>query len=291
MLHAVRKPDNRLRSEQLRQFVRCRADRDAGRGKRSTRRGSTVVACTGDSQRDPRGDSPSAGTVCTRADGCDRLFDCVSDTEFAKVYLWTIAINASVLTIWGIIQRANHNQEILPGIPYQSHGVPFASFGYKNAGAAALLPAIAITVALLVHRRRQGSSDRGYGTSAGFPSVHSLMLFSVVALLAAGLAVSLSRGAWIAAAAAAIVVAVIQRRKLTRTNLVAGPFLFAGLGAVAMIAAIALISRTSQPVFQRSADLSINRVQSDGAGTIGSMRCRLRWCTALGGRGWEPMDM
>ncbi len=123
-----------------------------------------------------------------------------------RIYLWTLVVNASAISCWGIIQRANQNARLLPGVDLEVAGVPFAGFVYKNAGAAALLPAIAMVAALLMFRKSSRRSMSRYRDGSDPFSIRNLTLMTMAALMLAGLAVTLSRGAWIAAVLAALVV-------------------------------------------------------------------------------------
>lgn len=128
-----------------------------------------------------------------------------------KVYLSVLVLHALILSIWGILQRANGNQQILPGIDFQTSGVPFASFVYKNAGAAVLLPALAIIAAVLVVRERPESRIYQDGVGGKVLSAGGLTLFCSGAVITTGLIASLSRGAWLAACLALLIIAVVQQ--------------------------------------------------------------------------------
>ncbi len=141
-------------------------------------------------------------------------------------FLWFVLLNASALSAWGIVQRANHSVDILPGIPDDSIGQPFASFYYRNAGAAAILPGIAAATALF-YMNRKGSRDLSYGQMANqngwlknengatsLLSARDLTLISLACLLLVAVIVSLSRGAWIAGGCSLILAVVALRADL-----------------------------------------------------------------------------
>ncbi len=175
-----------------------------------------------------------------------------------KIYLWALVINASVLSAWGIIQRANGDQQILPGIDFEASGVPFASFVYKNAGAAALLPALAIIAALLLVRKTAGRHVHQYRVRSEFLSGTNLTLIGFGALITTGLVVSLSRGAWIAAVLAAVVVA--GTHQLARSRRLS----WGVIGSVALtIVSLIIVSGLQRQIFERAMRFSFDALSAD----------------------------
>jgi O-antigen ligase len=179
-------------------------------------------------------------------------------------FLGTVIANASLLAIWGIIQKAGGGEQILPGLPNTySSGPPFASFIYKNAGAAALLPALAAIGAILYRQgaTRARARTNQFGRTPSPPAIldpKHLSLILLAALLVAGLAASLSRGAWLAAAAAAVVVALLSRPAFSRRrNLVA-----VAVSALAMLAVVGLTGVRDQ-IRGRTDQVSLEVVTSD----------------------------
>ncbi len=140
-------------------------------------------------------------------------------TERTRVaFLWCLIAHTALFCVWGIIQRSAGSGDLLPGIPNPSRGIPFGSFVYRNAGAAAIFPGLAAAIALLIARRppamRAVGSIRLENRRGGMPGITDLSLISLAALITTGLVFSLSRGAWIAATFALLLTAVVCRRRL-----------------------------------------------------------------------------
>ena len=189
------------------------------------------------------------------------------DRRSRVVFAFALLANSMALVCWGFIQRAGNNEFILPGMTHEVDSVPFASFIYKNAGAAALVPAIAIAVVALLKGRTltwsspaNGStkSQSAYGSASRFFELSNLILISTATFLGAGLAISLCRGAWAATLIALMVALVADRRlKLTRSTLSA-----AALGA-AVVVTLLFILGGDEIARARAGDVSIDRVASD----------------------------
>ena len=188
-------------------------------------------------------------------------------------FMIIVVINAVALTTWGIIQRAGNEVFILPGIPYSGPGVPFSSFVYKNAGAAAIVPALAMMATFLMfqdrgrsgQRKLRGShSDEGMSSGGGYVGtsdlfdVKTLTAVSILLFLLVGLLVSLCRGAWLAFSIAMITAMLINRKAWpTRTQ-----FLTTAGGVGIVIAMVGLFGG-DQVVRNRVGDLSVQRVTTD----------------------------
>ncbi len=178
-----------------------------------------------------------------------------------SIYLWTLVINAAALCIWGIVQRTGGNQDILPGVTYDVDGAPFASFIYKNAGAAAVLPALAMIAALAIHRKDCDPDDQFGGPPferVDLFSTRFLTLASLAILVLVGLGTSLSRGSWAAGTIAALGVLIVRGRfKPNRTHLVG---CVVGFAAVAIVIAI---SGVFGDVWKRAEEVSTDRIAND----------------------------
>ncbi|MDA8744861.1 O-antigen ligase family protein [Rubripirellula amarantea] len=167
------------------------------------------------------------------------------ETERSRQCLAAVVVaNAIALVLWGFVQRSGNDAYILPGVPHTVRSIPFASFVYKNAGAACLVPALAILVGYLFFRESRRSSqnsqssrlDRsrdGYGGNDVF-EISNLIKVSILILLVAGLAISLCRGAWLSFAAASIVAIAYHQRKLPSK----GQLITASIGLVAVFALV-----------------------------------------------------
>jgi O-antigen ligase len=133
------------------------------------------------------------------------LLSCVLfQTERSRrMLLWVVLVHCVLLVAWGIIQRANGNHQILPGVMGGDKGVPFASFVYKNAGATAVLPGVGAALSLLLWGKRKSTPPRYdhmktfYAREQWFPTPRDLSLIFMLGVLCAGVLASLSRGAWI----------------------------------------------------------------------------------------------
>ena len=182
------------------------------------------------------------------------------------IFLWAVIANASALAFWGIIQKASGGQQSLPGVENTfSTSMPFASFIYKNAGAAALLPALAGIAAILYrqkgNRDRSGSSSYSrdhFGSNVFLLETKNLILISLAVLLTVGLAASLSRGAWLAAILAAMVVGLLSRFTIHRRE----HLIFGSVASLAMVAVITLLG-IGQEIRTRAEQVSLNYVSGD----------------------------
>lgn len=183
------------------------------------------------------------------------------------IFAIAVLANSAALVCWGFIQRSGNNEFILPGMLHELDTVPFASFIYKNAGAAALIPAIAISVvALLKGRLFQWSSvdnassqkRSAYGSNSKFFELSNLVLISVVLFLAAGLVISLCRGAWLAVVVAVAIALVFDRRlKMTKANLSA-----IAIGGMVVLTLLFILGGNSIAK-ERAGDMTLDRLSSD----------------------------
>ena len=188
----------------------------------------------------------------------------VFDTaDSRKLFAITIVINALAMVAWGFVQRSGGNQFLIPGFEHTGIGIPFAGYIYKNAGAAALFPAIAVVISRLFFRDRVTSQDY-YGESStyrartDFLEVRNLIVVSCLLFLVGGLAVSYSRGAWaVIAIASCVTIAWNGRFRPSRLG--------TGLGIASAVGALGLVwlLGVGQGTAQRVADLSVTRVVSD----------------------------
>lgn len=178
-----------------------------------------------------------------------------------RAFLWAVIVNASALACWGIIQKAGGGKAILPGVENTyTDAMPFASFIYKNAGAAALLPALAAVAAILYARSgRQSASD---GSKLPVKSIlldtQKLALIGLAILISVGLIASLSRGAWCAAVLAVVVAGVAIRVRIgRRENLLLTAFM-----GVAMLLIVGLAG-IGTSIKGRASQLSLSHVSLD----------------------------
>ncbi len=207
---------------------------------------------------------------------------CCVTRRVRLVLLMVLALNMVLLCCWGIVQRSSGTSDLLPGVANTVAGSnPFGSFIYKNSGGAAVVLGIAALAGLLItrvarvfDRRPSGEthsdqsssySDDHFAGQGGMSAVlrilrksweHGLVLIADplvvllgfgLALALAGLASSLSRGAWIGLACG--------------TLLLAGSFAFRNRGQAAslvfvagtLVVAIALVMffNTQQQVLVR----------------------------------------
>ncbi len=144
-----------------------------------------------------------------------------------RLLLWWLALHTAALAVWGIVQRAGGSGELLPGIAYTGDGMPFASFVYRNAGAAAILPGFAAIAALLCKRRR-GT----YETAPRIISIQDLTLYVLAGLLIVATAISLSRGAWIAAATACAIGLFASKPKVSLGRFSIAALMFITIAAI-----------------------------------------------------------
>jgi len=146
--------------------------------------------------------------------------------RWRSIFLWFVLLNTAALSVWGIVQRSKGSVDVLPGIANTTRGLPFSSFYYRNAGAAAILPGIAAAAALFsVSRSRSllGSTkkspagvyrNRHYTHPSSILSAKDLALLTIGCLVVVGVVTSLSRGAWVAAIAALVIVGFVFRREM-----------------------------------------------------------------------------
>lgn len=178
--------------------------------------------------------------------------------ESRRALLWALVANSTLLAIWGILQRAGGSVEILPGVRNVVPGIPFSSFAYKNAGAAAIMPAAAAAILLLVQRRGAIRSQYRYKRSEEWLTPYSMTLLICLGLIIIGVGVSLSRGAWAAALFACLVIAILRFRSLSRK-----------VTYVAMVLPICFLCITwvakdvGESVQQRASDLSLDVIAAD----------------------------
>lgn len=150
-------------------------------------------------------------------------------------FFWVMALNAAGISVWGLIQRATGSLDLLPGVTYPNVVLPFATFIYKNAGAAALIPGLASVIGLCWSTwlppfvKRPKAPDRdGFGSGNGYTSSpwwvqpKSLTLVLLLSLIGGGLAASLSRGAWMAVGVAMLSLAIVARRYIPWRQFVIG---------------------------------------------------------------------
>ncbi|EMI17572.1 O-antigen ligase-related protein [Rhodopirellula maiorica SM1] len=156
-----------------------------------------------------------------------------------KLLAWTLVFNAVFLGFWAILQRASGTTELLLGITREEVILPFATFIYKNAGAAAVIPGLGtaigmLWVALMKHndqssgRRQPGkrSSTNSFSTSRGSRSQsfynssplwtrpRIVVLVLLISLLTSALLISASRGALAATGLALLLVPLLIPLKL-----------------------------------------------------------------------------
>ncbi len=189
-----------------------------------------------------------------------------------NVFLWTLAINSGCLAIWGLIQRSTGTTDLLPGMTRSGVLLPFGPFIYKNAGAAALMPGLAATVGLLWARwiprfgqprptthPLSAKSNFGYRKSSSLSSQSAMILLLLSGISAAGLLLSYSRGAWLAAIVATIVVLFTVRKYVSIT-------MASVLVGIPVLICLAIVAATSglNPLADRiERQLSANYVYAD----------------------------
>ncbi|TWU37598.1 O-Antigen ligase [Novipirellula aureliae] len=179
-------------------------------------------------------------------------------SESRRILLWVLVANSTLLAIWGILQRAGGSVEILPGIRNTVPGIPFSSFAYKNAGAAAIMPAAAAALLLLAERRGSVRSQYRYKRSDEWLTPYSITLLICLGLIIIGVGVSLSRGAWAAALFACLVIAILRYKSLSRKVMyvaIALPICFLCITWVA--------KDVGESVGQRTSDLSFDVIAAD----------------------------
>ncbi len=165
-------------------------------------------------------------------------------------FLWCLLIHTVLLATWGIVQRSTGSDDLLPGVPNIYRSIPFASFIYRNAGVAAILPGIAAAVALIYSNRSTSkSSERArpsvnYYSNRTVLSAKDLAIMSLAIVLAVGTAISLSRGAWISLSAALLLITVLLRKA------VRWEFVLAILTITIAVGSVALYKVTKQLEFR-----------------------------------------
>ncbi|TWT79209.1 O-Antigen ligase [Planctomycetes bacterium CA13] len=180
--------------------------------------------------------------------------------------LWTIILNGTAIAVWGIVQRAGNGSEILPGIENHFDGNPFGSFIYKNAGAAALLPAIVSLVILsLVNRPKQSDGTyrqtRTAGRSVWTKQMRTMMTMIQILLggiLVTGLIASLSRAAW-----AALLVAMIAISFRLGVSIKDRRIWVVLLGLVGLLIAVSLTTGISDTLQTRAGQVNLKNVSAD----------------------------
>ncbi len=204
------------------------------------------------------------------------LFALLFDTRGSrKVFLWTLSINAVTLSFWGLIQRSTGTTDLLPGLSKPSVILPFATFIYKNAGAAALVPGFAAAVALLwaiwltpprrnnLKKAPSGPSKSSrhseYGRTPWWVQPRTLLLLVIAGTIAAGLLISFSRGAWMAMVVSGIAIFHVARRYFSFRTII----LSLGLPVIACTALIATTSLFDK-VGERFEQVSAEDVYADG---------------------------
>ncbi|GAA5504900.1 O-antigen ligase family protein [Novipirellula caenicola] len=204
-----------------------------------------------------------------------------------KILAWTLVLNAVSLGFWAILQRASGTTELLIGFSRDEVILPFATFIYKNAGAAAVIPGLAaaigmLWVALMKHhdqfggRRRQGRrnpatsfSNSGVSRSQSFynsaplwtrPGIVVLVL--LISLLTAALLISASRGALAATGLSLLLIPVLIPLKLpVRSYAVLASVLF-------LISLSAIVAGKLHPTLQAETDrLDRDAISTDGRWT------------------------
>lgn len=180
-------------------------------------------------------------------------------SQSRRVLLWCVLLNSLALSLWGIVQRSTGSTDLLPGVPNHTTSIPFATFVYRNAGAAAILPGLAAAAALLFIQRSRPAQSAYKHTVPGVLvnkiyaaarpwSAADLALISIGCLVFAGVIASLSRGAWMATVCAAIVALIVCRRRFSIVK---------SLGAVALCALIVALGSAQ---FTKQLQLRLQRV-------------------------------
>ncbi len=184
-----------------------------------------------------------------------------------RVLAWTLIVNTACLAFWGLAQRASGTTDLLPGFSKEMVTLPFSTFIYKNAGAAALMPGLAIVVGLFWNRsqrspvsRQSPRISRGgdyYRASPLWTQPRFLSLMCLVGLIVAGLLASSSRGAWIAVTVAAISIVVTMPQKFS-------PKAILGIGVVGILCvAIITVTGLKEDLQKQSERLEVDRVTND----------------------------
>ncbi len=189
------------------------------------------------------------------------LAGCLFRSPAAKsAFLWIMAINAAALSMWGLIQRATGSLDLIPGTTYPVVVLPFATFIYKNAGAAALMPGLASVIGLFwstwlppfSKRPTAGNRDgfgsgNGYSRSPWWVQPKSLILLLLFALISAGLMATLSRGAWMAAVVSILSLAIVAWRYVPWRQFAIGGMVMA-VGCAGLVTFLSLTSDVAERV-------------------------------------------
>ncbi len=156
------------------------------------------------------------------------------------IFLWCLLLHTVALATWGIVQRSTGSDDLLPGVRNIYFGIPFASFIYRNAGVAAILPGIGAAVAL-VYANRSASKSAGsarpsvtYYSNRTVLSAKDLAIMSLAIVLAVGTAISLSRGAWISLSVALLVLTILLRKAIRLEFVLAILVIAIAVGSVAL---------------------------------------------------------
>ncbi|TWU39205.1 O-antigen ligase family protein [Novipirellula artificiosorum] len=184
-----------------------------------------------------------------------RLFQ---TSQSRRVLLWALVANCTLLSMWGILQRAGGSVDILPGMEHQVSSLPFSSFVYKNAGAAAILPGAAAAVLLLALKRVTTRSHYRYTRSESWLTPYRVTLILCFTVIVTGIGVSLSRGAWAAALVSCVIIAMAHRPSVSKKMIsiaVAVPVCFLTISWIAQ--------DVNDSVQQRVSDLSLDVISTD----------------------------
>ena len=215
------------------------------------------------------------------------LFD---SRQSRTMFLWVLVVHTSLLAAWGIVQRAGGDAFILPGVENTFSRAPFASFVYKNAGAAALLPGLAAIAALLYGQRggeaRARSKDRS--TADGWFQAHNvfllqprtLTLIALASLLITALFASLSRGAWATTLITAVVVGISSRFHLSKVQLIA-----IVVSALLLIGSVAALTGIENAISDRANQMTVSNFKGDQRWEHWQDGARAAWFYAPGGSG------
>ncbi|WP_372715870.1 O-antigen ligase family protein [Novipirellula sp.] len=187
--------------------------------------------------------------------------------ESRKVLAWTLAINAAGLAFWGLVQRSSGSSDLLPGMTKDVVTLPFSTFVYKNAGAAALIPGLAAIIGLIGIQRQSPTGIRkstresrgidSYRPRPRWTDPRFLLLLCFVGLLAAGLLASSSRGVWISGAVAGLALFITVPSRFSGKTLFAAVFI-----AGCCIGLIALTGLRNE-LAKQSQRLNIDQVSTD----------------------------
>ncbi len=161
------------------------------------------------------------------------------------VFLWCLLIHCAAMATWGIIQRSTGSLDLLPGFTSPYRALPFGTFIYRNAGAAAVLPGIAAAIALLYsNRSSQGESpvNSAYGSKLHWLKATDLTLITLASIVIIGIVVALSRGAWIAALVSLVMVAILFGGRFRWYQLVAVLTLMAGTATIGVYQVTEMVS-------------------------------------------------